>query len=120
MKLKNYQHIYKNQYFYLYLLGLVILIFLLIFRLGNLVGGMSQSEIIASKTSYGWHGIYNSVIYLPLKVLRSIDFKLFKDHGQTLTRLPNIVFGFLSVISFSYIVYIWHGKEQAYSLLSYF
>jgi hypothetical protein len=97
----------------LILIFLVIVIFLLIFRLGSLTHGVSASEATTSVRVIGWHGIYNAPFNLPLKFIRSLDFYLFKHHGQTLTRLPNAIFGFLSIISFTYLIYLWHGKRTA-------
>jgi len=105
-----------NHYVYLYVLAAIALIFLLLYRLGGLVGGMSTSEIVTAHGIYGWHGLTSNILYLPINLIRSIDFKLFPNHGQTLTRLPSALFGLFSVVSFSYIIYIWHGKRT--SLLS--
>lgn len=93
--------------------ALLFVSFLLIYRLGSLTNGLAQAEVQASTQIVGWHGIYHNVLDLPLKFIRSIDFYLFKNHGQTLTRLPNVIFGFLSIVSFSYLMYLWHGLRPA-------
>jgi len=111
MKLKNYRFLLKNHYTYLYFAALALLIFVLLYRLGNLVSGVSPGEVAAAQAKYGWHGLSNSFFYFPLKLVRSIDFKLFAVHGQSLTRLPNALFGLLSALSFSFIIYVWHGKK---------
>lgn len=92
---------------------LLLIAWLMMYKLGSLVGGVSAAERLAAIDPVGWHGIYHQPLDLPLKLIRSADFFLFKDHGQTLTRLPNVVFGFLSVISFAWVVRLWHGIRTA-------
>lgn len=95
------------------LVCLLILIGLMLFRLGSITKGLALSEVKVSTYPVGWHGIYSSPMFLPLKVVQSIDFKLFVDHGKTLTRLPNTLFGAGSIIFFGGIVYLWHGRRTA-------
>jgi hypothetical protein len=87
--------------------------FLLLYKLGSLVGGMSAGEIMAAHTPVGLHGIYHDPLYLPLKAVRSVVFFLSPDHGQTLTRLPNTLFGLLAIFSFAWLVKLWHGTRTA-------
>lgn len=89
------------------------LAWLLLYRLGSLTGGLSHIEAAASAMPVGWHGIYEQPFYLPLKLLRSIVFFLFPDHGQALTRLPNILFGALAILSFGALIRLWHGWRTA-------
>jgi hypothetical protein len=49
-----------------------------------------------------------------LKLLRSIVFFLSPNHGQLLTRLPNAIFGGLTVISFAWLIRLWHGTRTAF------
>ena len=91
----------------------IILCLLLIYKLGSLVHGLSSGEVQTSVAAVGWHGIYHSPLDLPLKIVRSIVFYIFPKHGQTLTRLPNVVFGGLSIISFGWLAWLWHGKRTA-------
>lgn len=86
---------------------------LLLYRLGSLVHGLSADENKAANAILGLHGIYHQPLNLPLSIVRSIDFKLFPHHGQTLTRLPNAFFGLLSIVSFAWLLYIWHGRRTA-------
>jgi hypothetical protein len=95
------------------LLALLIFIFLLLFRLGSLTKHLSLGEVQTAHAAVGWHGIYHSPLYMPLKLIRSIDFYLFSSHGQTLTRLPNVLFGFITVGMFSALMYIWYGRRTA-------
>lgn len=95
------------------LLGSATVAFLLIFRLGSLVGGMSEGELKTASATVGWHGIYHDPLYLPIKLVRSFVFFVSPDHGQTLSRLPSIIFGFLTLLSFATLVRLWHGTRTA-------
>lgn len=94
-------------------LGVVVISWLMLYRLGNLTNGMSAAELSASSAAVGWHGIYQSVLYLPLKLVRSVVFTLFTDHGLLLSRLPNALFGALTIVTFAALVKIWHGTRTA-------
>jgi len=91
----------------------VVIAGLMLFRLGSLTGGLSSSELAASTAPVGWHGIYHQPYYLPLKIVRSAVFVLFRDHGQTLTRLPNALFGALATIAFVWLIRLWHSPRIA-------
>lgn len=91
----------------------VLVAFLLLFRLGTLVPGLSPKEYAASLQPFGWHGIYDDPFYLPIKVLRSICYFIDPSHGALATRLPSAVFGALSVVAFAGIVRMWHGTRIA-------
>lgn len=86
---------------------------LLLYKLGSLTGGLSSGEVAAATAPVGWHGIYHNPFYLPLNFVRSVVFVLFKEHGQTLTRLPDVFFGGLAVISFVWLIRLWHGTRTA-------
>src|SRR5438445_13046759 len=86
---------------------------LLLFRLGSLTGGLSAGEMTAATTPVGWHGMYHHTLYLPLKCVRSVAFVVFPGHGQTLTRLPNTLFGALAIIAFTWLVRLWHSTRTA-------
>jgi hypothetical protein len=86
---------------------------LLIYMLGSLTGGLSRGEMSAAAAPVGWHGIYEHPLYLPLKLARSVVFSIFPAHGQSLTRLPNVLFGALAIISFSILIRLWHGSRIA-------
>lgn len=87
---------------------------LLIFRLGSLTGGLSAHEQATASTPIGWHGLYRQPFYLPLQVVRSAVFFVSPTHGQTLTRLANVVFGLLAIGLISWLIYHWHGSRTAY------
>jgi hypothetical protein len=86
---------------------------LLLYQLGSLTGGLSAAELSTAAAPVGWHGIYHQPFYLPLKLARSVAFVLFQDHGQTLSRLPNVFFGGLTIISFTWLIRLWHGTRIA-------
>ena len=94
-------------------LGLMGLSALMLYRLGSLTAGMSVTEINNSWLPVGWHGIYHQALYLPLNLVRSVDFVVFTDHGAFLSRLPNAFFGGLAVISFACLIKLWHGTRTA-------
>lgn len=100
-------------YILLALAALAAISWLMLYKLGSLVGGLSAGEHAAAVAPVGWHGIYHDALYLPLKAVRSLDFYLFSDHGLTLTRLPNTLFGGLAIISFTWLVWLWHGRRTA-------
>jgi hypothetical protein len=86
---------------------------LLLYKLGSLTGGLSQNELAAASAPVGLHGIYNQPFDLPLKLVRSLVFFAFPSHGQTLSRLPNALFGGLTIATFGSLIYLWHGKRTA-------
>jgi len=93
------------------LLVIVGIGWLMLYKLGSLTGGLSAGESAAAVAPVGWHGIYHQPLDLPLKLVRSVVFALFPNHGQTLTRLPNALFGSLAIISFAWLVWLWHGTR---------
>jgi len=95
------------------LLALVAVGWLMLYKLGSLTGGLSAGELAAAKVPVGWHGIYHQPLDLPLKLVRSVVFALSPGHGQTLTRVPNAIFGSLAIASFAWLVWLWHGTRTA-------
>lgn len=90
-----------------------VLAWLLLYMLGNLTGGMSRDELSAVAAPVGLHAIYADPSYLPLKLVRAVTFFSFPDHGQTLSRLPNAIFGGLAMLSFAGLVRLWYGTRVA-------
>lgn len=86
---------------------------LLLYKLGSLTGGLSAGEFKAASAPVGWHGIYHQPLDLPLKLARSVVFALFPNHGQTLTRLPDALFGGLAMVSFACLIRLWHSGRTA-------
>ncbi len=94
-------------------LALAALGWLLVHQLGSLSGGLSGGEVQAATAAVGWHGIYHDPFYLPLKLVGSVIFFLYPMHGQALTRLPNALFGGLTIISFTLLIGLWHSTRTA-------
>lgn len=94
-------------------LAALVLGWLLLHKLGSLTGGLSADEVRISRAPVGWHGIYRQPFYLPWKVIKSVIFVIFTHHGQTLSRLPSVCFGALTIISFSGLIRLWHGTRTA-------
>lgn len=95
------------------IIALAGLSWLMLYKLGSLTGGLSGGELTAATAPVGWHGIYHDPLYLPLKIVRSVVFYVFPEHGRTLTRLPNAVFGGLAALSFVGLIKLWHGNRTA-------
>lgn len=90
-----------------------VLAWLLLYQLGSLTGGMSRDELSAAAAPVGLHAVYADPLYLPLKLVRAAIFFPFPDHGQTLSRLPNAVFGGLAMLCFAGLVRLWYGARVA-------
>ncbi len=90
-----------------------IVVFLLIYRLGSLVGGLSQSELEVAITPVGWHGIYHQPFFLPLQFLHSVFDSLITHHGKFVTRLPSALIGGLAIVIFALVVRLWHNSRTA-------
>ena len=89
------------------------LAWLLLYKLSSLTVGLSPTELQAASAPVGWHGIYQQPLYLPLKLLRSVVFVMFPSHGALLTRLPNAVFGASAIVTFAWLMRLWHGARPA-------
>lgn len=98
---------------FIYIVPALLLGLMLLYKLGSLSGGVSNTEVAASTQAVGFHGLIHDPLYLTLKIIRSIVFVIFRHHGAYLTRLPNVILGLMTIISFSAIVYLWHGKRTA-------
>ena len=94
-------------------LGLIAVIFLMFFRLGSIMPGISPTEYTLYFTRLGWHGIYHNPLNLPMKVLWSDDFKYFAPVSQTMLRVPSALIGVVTVIAFFALLKIWHVTRTA-------
>lgn len=97
----------------LLILGVGGISWILLYHLGSLTGGLSSGEQQAATGLYGWHGLYQQPFYLPLKVVRSMAFVGVTHHGQTLTRLPNALFGALTIACFAWLLRCWYAGRTA-------
>lgn len=86
---------------------------LLVYKLGSLVVGLSYHEYQVASQPVGWSGIYHNPFELPLKAVRSVVYFIAADHGQTLSRVPNALFGGLASLSFAALIWLWHGGRTA-------
>jgi hypothetical protein len=94
-------------------LALALVAGLLLYRLGTLVPGLSPIEHASSKAIYGWDGLYHHPFDLPLTIIRSIVFSITNHHGAFLTRLPNTLFGLMSIGLVGVLIKFWHGNRTA-------
>lgn len=113
--MKKFRRWYRQNALRLFWVALIVsgLSWLYLYRLGSIPGGMSHSEILVANGQYGWHGLYQSLLYAPLNLMRSIIFFVADHHGQFLTRLPNAIFGIMSVVGFGWLLWLWHGGRTA-------
>jgi hypothetical protein len=103
-------YLLKNKYRLIpIVLGLAVFTFCLVFQLGTLVHGLSRPEVAIAQTRYGWHGIYDDPLYLPLTVLRSVIFKVAAVHTATILRLPNVILSIITVVTTSILLWLWYG-----------
>jgi hypothetical protein len=92
-------------------LAVAIVLYLMLYKLGSLTGGLNRGEVIIATATYGWHGIYHQPFYLPINVVRSVLYKLVSHHGQTIVRLPDALFGILTIASFAGLLRLWHNTR---------
>src|SRR5687767_2568250 len=90
----------NRRWLILALLGTLAITALLIYKLSSLTNGLSQAEIDTAENAVGWHGIFSNPLHLPIKIVQSVVFYIAPDHGQLLTRLPNVLFGGLAIMAF--------------------
>lgn len=92
------------------LLGLIAS-FLLLYKLNSLTVGLSKSEYLAMTRGLGWHGIFNSILYLPLTVIRSALALLIGTNHLFIDRLPNAIYGLLTIGLFAFVIRSWHDRR---------
>jgi hypothetical protein len=92
-------------------LGCVALVWLLFNRLASLTHGFSPAELKAATTPVGWHGVFQHPLDLPLQLVRSVVFFVTPEPGLLAARLPNAFFGVLAIVSFGWLVWLWHGRR---------
>ncbi len=95
------------------IVGLAALIFLMLFRLGTIMPGLTTGENSFYAMKLGWHGIYHNPLNLPLNVLWSADFKYLAPVGMALLRLPAVLTGLLTVAAFYLLLQLWYGFRTA-------
>lgn len=88
-------------------------LFLFVFKLGSLVPAYGPIEYKTANSILGFTGFFSHILYFPIEIIRSLIFGIIPNHGYTLTRFPNVIFGFMSVGIFAYITYVWHGRRTA-------
>jgi hypothetical protein len=113
MKEKFIKSRFKSQTMGWIIGAIAIISVLLLYKLSSLTHGFSATELQTSHTVLGWHGLYSSIFYAPLTILQSIIFYISPGHGYFLTRLPSTIFGALTMLSFGWVLWLWHGKRTA-------
>lgn len=92
-------------------IALASLALVLLYRLGTLTNGMSWNEVQLIQSPLGWSGIYDNPFYMLFKLLQSAIFFVIPDHGQFISRLPNAIYGGLTVLSMAWIISRWHNNR---------
>lgn len=107
--------LFKSQWqrYTLISVGLLGVGFLLLYRLGSLTGGLSNREVTQQLFSSSWHNLAHNPLNAPLTVVQWLLLTLFSHHGQTLARLPSVLFGILTLIAFAYVLRRWYGLRTA-------
>ncbi len=102
----------KNKYLYFAVIFIAFVLFILLFRINSLPNGINAIEAANLKLKLGWHGIFNQPLNLPINFLRSLDYKIFQPISSLLLiRLPNLILGFIAIIEFSVVIFLWYGKK---------
>jgi hypothetical protein len=96
-----------------FVVGLAAVVFLMVYRLGNIMPGISSGEKAFYSLGLGWHGIYRNPLDLPLKLLWSADFKYLAPVGHTLLRAPAAITGGFTIIAFYILLLLWYGQRTA-------
>lgn len=113
--MKKFRRFYKRYARYVWWSAAITLALgmLFLYRLGTIPGGMSAAEMSVAAGRYGWHGLFDTLLFAPINIVRSIIFFAAGHHGQLLTRLPNALFGISAVIGFAWLLRLWHGTRTA-------
>jgi hypothetical protein len=98
------------------MLGLAVVVALsfMLYRLGSLTGGLSDDEVRQQLFASSWHNIAHNPLNAPLTVLEWLFLAIFSHHGQTVTRIPSVLFGLLALASFAYVLRRWYGVRTAF------
>jgi len=93
--------------------GIILVVgWLLLFRLGSLTGNLSSSELQRQAFDSSWHHLATNPLFAPYTVLQWLYLTLF-GHGVLVTRLASVTFGVLSLVAFTYILRRWYGVRTA-------
>ena len=95
------------------IIGLAAIAFLMIYRLGTIMPGISPSEQTFYSLKLGWHGIYADPLNLPMNVLWSAVFKFLAPAGMALLRAPAALVGGLTIVAFYALLHLWYGIRTA-------
>ncbi|MEI9913890.1 MAG: hypothetical protein WDN66_02695 [Candidatus Saccharibacteria bacterium] len=93
--------------------GLAAVAFLMFYKLGSIMPGITVSEKAFYNAPLGWHGIYKDPLNLPMNILWSLVFKLMSPVGIFLLRAPAALTGGLTIIAFYALLQLWYGTRTA-------
>ncbi len=96
--------------------GIGAVSFLLLFKLGSLVGGLSGDEYVLQQSiaqnAVGMQSILREPLYLPYNLALYV-IQLGPFHGPTAIRSIGVLFGLLGAIGFFYILRKWYTLRMA-------
>jgi hypothetical protein len=94
-------------------LGIFLICFLMLFRLGSISGGLSPAELQQQLFASSWRHILHNPLNAPLTVVEWLILTLVPHHGATVTRAASPIFGVLAMIAFAYVLRRWYGVRSA-------
>lgn len=97
----------------LVLTGAVIVSILMLFRLGSITGGLSDSETKQAVFASSWRNIAENPLNLPLTAVQWLILTVIPHHGNTVTRAASPVLGVLALVAFAYVLRRWYGVRSA-------
>lgn len=114
MKIKHLRHIIVNNWqpMLVYLTAIATIAFLLTFKLGTLVPGLSQPEANVKSQSISLRQIARNPDNAPYKL---IEHGLIKIHyaKNRVIRVSSVIFGLMAIVLFYYIAKSWFSKQVA-------
>lgn len=87
---------------------------LLLVRLGSLTHGLGQHEVRLHAYTHNVYNIIHNPLNAPINLLHWLASVVDPGYGQTVTRLPSVVYGILTLIAMHYIMRKWYGRRAGY------
>ena len=91
--------------------ALVILASLLTYRLVTITSGGTTQEVLLYKRGITLSAIFNNPVDLPLHFFQWVSIGIFHSHNLLLVRLPDVIFGGMTVVLYSLLLYKWYGTR---------
>lgn len=91
----------------------ITLIFLYTYKLGNLVGGLSASEVANNVPKISFTKLLEDPLFLPIKIFKLVLASIISKPTIYEVRIVSALFGVLAIIFVYKIIYSWLGKRTA-------